>query len=274
MQSPAGEIAISLESAPAPAGAPPLPSTRLVRFLEWIGVLPRRIPRLLGEIRRKSFHFYGLLTPGLYYAGLLYTDWLTHDVAADLLGAATCFVFAVEILRLYGPLSVNDFFLSRFSFLMRKKEQGAFTGVPFYMLGNCLAVFFFKPLVAISSILFLVLGDAAAAFIGIAFGTIKIGKKSLEGFLGCFIVCFVVNMAVMWEVPFAERISLCGALAAATIELTTDMFAVKFDDNFSIPFGSGCALHLFAWVFGVPAAFLSVRPTSVPDSFDPGAWGW
>ena len=45
---------------------------------------------------------------------------------------------------------------------------------------------------------FLVLGDMSAALIGISFGRIKIGKKSLEGTLAMFTTCYLIGAVMFW----------------------------------------------------------------------------
>ena len=63
-----------------------------------------------------------------------------------------------------------------------------------------------------ASILFLVLGDMSAAIIGVSFGgdalgTLKLGregKKSLEGSLAMFFVCFVIGTTIFAHVRLRE----------------------------------------------------------------------
>ena len=70
-------------------------------------------------------------------------------------------------------------------------ELNAFSGI-FHTTAGCLAVMFWagsKPAVVWASLLYLALGDAAAALVGKAAGRHKIagGKKSVEGSAACFL---------------------------------------------------------------------------------------
>ena len=63
------------------------------------------------------------------------------------------------------------------------------------------------PSVAMASILFLVLGDMSAAIIGVSFGrevsTVRIGRggrKSMEGAVAMFAVCFVIGSTMFASV--------------------------------------------------------------------------
>ena len=74
------------------------------------------------------------------------------------------------------------------------------------------------PSVAMASILFLVLGDMCAAIIGVSFGGDAVpqlrlgreGKKSIEGSLAMFVVCFLVGTTMVRE---SARTSNHGAEA-------------------------------------------------------------
>jgi len=98
------------------------------------------------------------------------------------------------------------------------------------------------------SILFLVLGDISAAIIGVSFGgdacIVKLGragKKSLEGSLAMFLVCFVTGCTVFAGVELREYAAFVGALAATLTELY-EPFGVN--DNLTIPLISSVALQL------------------------------
>ena len=98
------------------------------------------------------------------------------------------------------------------------------------------------------AIIFLVLGDMAAALIGVSFGgevaSLKLGregKKSVEGSLAMFCVCFLVAMVFFWDVQLSEY---AAVVAAATATLTELYEPLCLDDNLSIPFFSALALQV------------------------------
>jgi diacylglycerol kinase (CTP) len=86
-----------------------------------------------------------------------------------------------------------------------------------------------------------VLGDLFAAIVGISFGRIRIGKKSLEGTVAMFVTCYLVALPLFWHAHFAEYVALVGALTACLVELWG---IANLDDNLTIPLSSAIALHI------------------------------
>merc|ERR1719231_1922615 len=90
-----------------------------------------------------------------------------------------------------------------------------------------------------TSILYLVLGDMTAALIGVSFGgdvcRTKIGrqgKKSVEGSVAMFTVCFVMGLIVYNEVHLREYAVFFAALVATLTELYEPF---GLNDNLTIP---------------------------------------
>ena len=85
----------------------------------------------------------------------------------------------------------------------------------------------------------LILGDAAAALVGRAWGRIKIfgGSKSLEGTIAFIVVSFLFSWMVV-RLPW--HVALVGAVVGAIFEL----LPIPLDDNFSIPLSAGFAMKL------------------------------
>jgi dolichol kinase len=96
-----------------------------------------------------------------------------------------------------------------------------------------------------------VLGDLTAAIIGISFGKIKIGKKSLEGTLAMFSLCFLVGSCLFLSVesPGIDLIVILGSASATLAELLSPKW---LDDNLSIPVASSIALTFGFRLFGIP----------------------
>ena len=100
-----------------------------------------------------------------------------------------------------------------------------------------------------AAILFLVLGDMTAAIIGVSFGGDRLGKfklgrqgkKSLEGTLAMFFVCFVVGCSIFAHVRLREYPVFWGALVATLTELH-EPFGIN--DNLTIPLFSSIAMQL------------------------------
>ena len=215
----------------------------------------RRTRGLVREIRRKSFHLSGLIIPALYAAGLVLTrdgePIITRGSATLLLGGITATYFIFEILRLFSSRA-NEFLVRRLRLLMRRGEVREVTGTGYYLLGACFTVALFDPPVAIAAILFLVVGDPAAAIVGKAIGRIRIlQSKTVEGSFACLATCFLIGLAVFHQVgarwPDAARLAVVGAIAAALVEL----LPLRINDNVTIPLISGLVLMLTATWLGV-----------------------
>ena len=76
--------------------------------------------------------------------------------------------------------------------------------------------------------------------LGISFGSVKIGSKSLEGTVAMFCVCFMVGSVFFLTVPNSSYVVFIAALAATLVEL---LGPEKWwaDDNITIPIAAGVA---------------------------------
>lgn len=214
-----------------------------------------RVRQFFRELHRKGLHLSGLIIPLLYYAGLKTPlpdgkgALLTRLSAAIVLGGVTLFHLGLEGVRLRVP-SVNRFVVRRFGWLMRRSEHRSITGAGYYLLGSFLAVTLFTPTIAIAAMLFLTLGDFAAALVGIRMGRVRLfARKSLEGSLACFVICFGVGLILFWRVHWNTGVwlALSGALAATLAEA----LPLRLNDNLTIPLLSGLAVLLTAMSLGV-----------------------
>merc|ERR1712151_1355764 len=105
--------------------------------------------------------------------------------------------------------------------ILREHEHKQLTGGCYFSLGCTLAVTFSPPSIAMASIMFLVLGDMSAAIIGVSFGgeccTVKLGrqgKKSMEGSIAMFTVCFFVGCLTFCTVPLREYACFIASIVA------------------------------------------------------------
>jgi dolichol kinase len=99
-----------------------------------------------------------------------------------------------------------------------------------------------------ASILYLNLGDLAAAMIGMSYGKSKLfgTRKSLEGTLACFFTCVIIGVGIFQSVELCEYIIFVGAISATLAELIPFI-----DDNVTIPLISGVCITLAANRIGV-----------------------
>ena len=184
---------------------------------------------MIAELLRKTTHLSGLFIPLLYIT-------LDKPEMLIIVGSLTGTALLIEFLKWVSEGFRNLFFRYFKSILRTHEQKGALTGATFYILSTFLCILFFEKKVAIVCILFVVLGDAVAALVGMKWGRTKlIGKKSLEGSAACFVVCATIS--VIWLNPI---IGIAGAFVATGVEL----LPLRIDDNLTVSLISGIVMHL------------------------------
>lgn len=117
----------------------------MTSFLNFLGVSMKRSPRVIKELKRKGFHFSGLIIPFIYLVGMQ-TQLLTWFSSSLLMIFVTTVYFVVECIRLMFP-SINKSFAQHFGGLLREKERNNFTGSFFYLVGSTVSIVFFRYLI-------------------------------------------------------------------------------------------------------------------------------
>jgi len=120
--------------------------------------------------------------------------------------------------------------------------KGDFTGAAYILVTACLVIAFYDKPVAVACLVFIMVGDSAAALIGRKFGKHKYGRKSIEGSLA-FCVSAVLMAFVLPELPL--YIGIIGAVVATV----TEALSTRIDDNASVPLVSGLVMHLLIRIF-------------------------
>ena len=200
------------------------------------------------EINRKLLHVLAVVLPaGIFYG----PDFLEVERiwACILALSLTCFSIFVEVVRLRNR-SFGKWFLLSFGLLLRKEEKHQLTGATYLIAGgrNLQPDFIARRRCGCPRfhwVDFFILGDAAAALTGKAFGRIKIGSKTLEGSIGCCLLCLVLGVFVFPELPgFLEGwgggLSLVQVLvlsfAVSLLELVPFKIpGVEINDNLYVP---------------------------------------
>ncbi len=182
-----------------------------------------------SEGGRKLIHLgTSVLALGYWIAG--------RDTAIVILFFLTIVAIGIEIARIYTSRGrrICQRFLGS---VIRPTEERRPTGAIYAFIGAFLAAIMFAPTVAILSMLFMSVGDSAAAFVGQRYGRIPIGHKSLEGTLACFFACLLLTLPSGLALPVA----VAGAAVAAITELIS---LPMLNDNLAIPIFSGAAMTL------------------------------
>ena len=154
---------------------------------------------------------------------------------------------ATDMLRLHSPRFMRLLESIGARRIMRDHERTQLTG-GFYMgIGVATTMSIAPPSISTAALLFLVLGDMSAAIIGVSFGgetcVVKLGrtgKKSLEGSVAMFFVCFIVGYLLFLHVELREYPVFFGSLAATLVELYEPL---GVNDNLTIPVISSLVLQ-------------------------------
>lgn len=183
-------------------------------------------------IFRKLYRLTGLVFPLIYF----FSDKRT---ALFWLSLITLLFLILELFRFLFPQFNRRIFKKLKAILKQEESQSRILGTTYFLIGSLLTVILFAKPVAITALLFLVIGDAASAVVGTKWGRIKIGKKSLEGSLAFFISClFVVAILKYTYLGLDLKLVLWGASVATLVELAP----LPINDNLSIPLCSALVM--------------------------------
>lgn len=194
---------------------------------------------LKHEAARKSIHLALLVLPVLAWIFASREPRLVGLVLGGLALATFVFDFAR---RRPGP--VNDWTNESVGSLLRPHERRRLLGSTLYFAALALSFLLFPRTIALAAMAFLVIGDAAAALVGRAFGRRLLRPgKTLEGTLACLIGCLVVTLVVPSLDPAVKTTGLLLGAAAATLG---ELASSGEHDNLVMPLLSGAVMLLAA----------------------------
>jgi dolichol kinase len=213
-----------------------------------VPMAPRTTPSKPFQGYRKFYHVLASSLFPLFYLRPPFSEGEARLLLLWVTGSCFLLSFILDLLRLRDR-QFNSKFMRTFSWLIRQSEQDRFNGSTFLCLAFFIVILLFPRTVAITAMLFLSLGDAAAELGGKHFGRLKLFGRSLEGTLAFFLVAFPVAYSLIDD----WRVALLGALAGALVEL----FSFEVDDNLTVPIGSALALWLALLLFHLDPTFPS-----------------
>jgi len=200
--------------------------------------------KLIREVRRKAIHLTGLSVPlGLIFLGRTAT------------AVAIAIVFALSLLiesaRLQGKIRLPE---------VRDHEKTKVAGYIYYMAGSLLTVLLFAPGIAITSMLFLSLGDTVSGLVGSILQNCDVRAapspgvsrriKPLPVVAATAAACVLIGYLASGVCGLSPHVYLAGAAAAAFADGVAIIIRDKsLDDNFSIPVLSGIVMSAVALVF-------------------------
>jgi len=212
-------------------------------------VLNRKLNSLLREINnkrvptklwRRLWHLAG----GLFFPVLAL--FVSKEVLLITIGTITGVFVFWEVIRFIYP-NVNRWTTSHLGTVLKREEEFQPTGTTSLLMASLVVFFLFEKDVAITSLLFVAIGDLAAAIIGEKYGKHMVLKKTMEGSLACLVSCLLIGLLVA-GLSNTVNISMIiyGAFCAAVVEV----LPIPVDDNFTIPLFSAGFMALVALYSG------------------------
>lgn len=196
---------------------------------------------LAAEFVRKGIHLFALVIPIGYALVTFQTAifWVT-------LGAVIAILIDISRFRQWKIWKYLSFILTP---IIRDHEvKGGFTGASYILTTSALCIIFFPKSIAIAALIFIIIGDTAAALVGRRFGKHKLyQKKTIEGSLACLFSLAAVSFLIP---GLPTVVGLVGALTATLAEA----FCGKLDDNLFVPISSGLVMLGIMNFQGYPGA--------------------
>ena len=200
------------------------------------------------EVNRKLLHLIAVILPaGIFYGPELLgleRIWICSIIFGMLLTS-----LSIEFAR-FGNEAFGLFFGHCFGSMMRPEEGRQLTGATYVLAGSATCSLFslhdeLAAACAFLALTLFILGDAAAALVGKAIGRIRIGGKTLEGAMGCLLVCMALAAFAFPRIPgFLENwrgeYGWIQILVVSSTVTILELFPIKLgrmalNDNLYVP---------------------------------------
>lgn len=203
---------------------------------------PENFKSISFEIKRKLFHVSSILIPVFY----MFTPRFTMTIFLTLVAA---FILYVDISRHYNS-KIKELVVKIFSKIMREEEMSnslTLSGMSYFFMGCLLVVALFPKWLAITSMMILIICDAAAALIGKKFGKPLSNGKSIEGF-SAFVVSAIIVSVLCYLISGAV-FNFTTIFLASLVTAFTEFFSkrLRINDNLSIPLIYAFSSVIFAY---------------------------
>lgn len=196
-----------------------------------------------AELIRKGIHLFALVIPVGY-------SLVTFPTAVFWVTTAAVVSILLDLARFRGWV-LWSWVAALITPIIRQHEiSGGFTGASYILTTSLVMIIFFPKTITVAALVFIIVGDTAAALIGRRFGRIRyLGGKSLEGSAACLTASFLASLLVP-GLPLAA--GLIGAFTATVAEALSG----SLDDNLTVPLASGLAMLAVMHYMGYPDARL------------------
>lgn len=203
------------------------------RLSSLLGGVSKRI-KVPSKLWRKLWHLAG----GALFPVLAL--FVSREALLITVGAITGIFILWEISRFAFP-EINRWTISHLRIVLKREEQFQPTGTTLLLVASLVVFCLFEKYIAITSLLFIAIGDPVASLVGEKYGKHAVLDKSLEGSLACLISCLAVGMLMTsWSPSLALPVVAYGAIWATVVE----MLSITVDDNFTMPLFSASAMAL------------------------------
>lgn len=196
---------------------------------------------LSAELVRKGIHLFALVIP----IGYVLVSFPTAVFWVSL-SAAVSILLDIARFRSWALWSWVGLLLAP---IYRPHEiSGGFTGASYILATATMTIILFPKTVAIAALIFIIIGDTAAALVGRQFGRHRlVGNKSWEGSAACLVSSCLASFLIPGLPPAA-------GLVGAVIATAAEAFSGKIDDNLTVPLSSGLVMLLIMHLMGMPEA--------------------
>ena len=181
------------------------------------------------EGRRRLIHLGSSVIPLGYWA-------VGRETAIVMLAVMAVVMLFLEWARRHTTWGLR-FYQGFMGPVTRPEEERRLTGATYLIAGDLAVAILFTPTIAILAMLFMSLGDPAAAYLGQRYGRTPVGDKTVEGGLGCFVVCILLTLPT----GLSLAVSAGGAAGASIAELVPRRW---LNDNLTMPIISGTFMTL------------------------------
>ena len=135
---------------------------------------------------------------------------------------------------------LNQVFLRWFAPLLKPEEGHRITGATYMLIAASIVFYFFGTTIAVAAMMFLALGDPAAALVGRRTPGPRIWGKSPGG-TAAFVAVAMLVVAVLGGTGAVDY--HWGLLAGAAVAGLVELAPLRLDDNLTVPLVAGTAMH-------------------------------
>ena len=155
-----------------------------------------------------------------------------------LIGSGALLALAMETSRLRSP-RLNGLYMAVFGPILKQSESAEITGATWFLIAAFFTFFFYGPEIALPVLLFVAIGDPAAALVGTHFPGPRFWGKSPSG-----IVAFIAAALGVWAIVCAAGYGQWSwaIVVAAVVAAVVEFAPTPIDDNLTVPLIGGAVL--------------------------------